>query len=134
MNTPQNQSRTAESALALTQTFVLYGGAGAIGTAVHFVVLFLALGFARPVLASTLGAIAGCIINYLLARHLVFAAGDSRSFPKFVTVAGCTVIVNAILMQSLVPVFPLLGAQIIATATAFILGFGLNKSWTFSET
>ena len=135
MNTPQSQSRTAESALALAQTFVLYGGAGAIGTAVHFVVLFLALGFARPVLASTLGAIAGCIVNYFLARHFVFASTQpySRSFPRFVTVAGFGIAVNAVVIQTFVDVLPIAFNQLVASGTVLLLGFVLNKRWTFDD-
>ena len=51
------RSAANESLLASSKMFFFYGGAGAVGTAFHFGVLFATLSLMGPVLASTLGAI-----------------------------------------------------------------------------
>ena len=51
---------------------IAYAGVGLVGTGTHFMVLFAAVDFVGPVIASSLGAIVGGIINYYLARDFVF--------------------------------------------------------------
>ena len=118
-----------------TRTLVLYGGAGAIGTAVHFAVLFAALPLAGPVIASTAGAILGCLVNFALSRDLVFAsrAPYRRSLPRFVCVATLGVVVNALLMAALAGVLAVVLSQAIASITVLLLGYTLNSRWTFDE-
>ena len=112
-----------------------YAAAGAAGTGVHFAVLFATLQPAGPVLASTLGAVAGMVTNYFLARHVVFAASvpHRHAFVRFVLVALCGISVNAVVVRSLVDVLPIALNQVVASATVLLLGFTLNKRWTFHD-
>ena len=128
-------SATSTSLLASSKTFLLYGGAGAVGTAFHFGVLFATLSFMGPVLASTLGAIVGCIVNYILARRFVFASTESyrQSFPRFVTVAVVGIAVNAAVIKAFVGVLPIVINQAIASGTVLLLGYSLNRCWTFND-
>ena len=117
------------------KTLVLYGGAGAIGTAAHFAVLFAALGLVDPVVASTMGAIVGCVINFFLARQYVFAstASCSHSFPRFASVATFGVALNAVIISTFVDVLPVVLNQAVASGAVLLLGFVFNKRWTFGE-
>jgi len=128
-------SATSASLLANSKTFLLYGGAGTVGTAFHFGVLFAALSLMGPVLASTLGAIVGCIVNYILARQFVFASTESyrQSFPRFVTVAVVGIAVNAAVIKAFVGVLPIVINQAIASGTVLLLGYSLNRCWTFND-
>jgi len=114
---------------------MLYGAAGAIGTACHFVVLFVTVHLIGPVLASTLGAVIGCIVNYALARQLVFASTDSytRTFPRFASVAILGIAVNASIIMAFVDTLPLVLNQALASATVLLVGYALNNRWTFNE-
>ena len=114
---------------------MLYGAAGAIGTACHFAVLFVMAHVVGPVLASTLGAILGCIVNFVLSRQLVFASTAScgRSFPRFVSVAILGIAANAAIIAAFVDLLPLVLNQALASGTVLLLGYTLNNRWTFNE-
>ena len=75
----------------------MYAGAGSIGTAAHFIILLATHKTAGPVIASTIGAVAGCVINYFLAREIVFRSNApyEGSFPRFAAVAIAGIAVNA---------------------------------------
>ena len=129
------RSAANESLLASSKMFFFYGGAGAVGTAFHFGVLFATLSLMGPVLASTLGAIVGCIVNYILARQIVFASTESyrQSFPRFVTVAIIGIAVNAAVIEAFVGVLPIVINQTIASGIVLLLGYSLNRCWTFND-
>lgn len=112
----------------------LYASVGAVGTAVHFAVLFAVLDVAGAVLASTLGAICGLLVNYQLARHFVFAQSKPRrgDFVRFVIVAICGLGVNATIISTLLGVLPVALSQLLASAVVVLLGFSLNRQWTFN--
>jgi putative flippase GtrA len=122
-------------ALAGVGSLFLYGLAGVIGTSVHFAVLFATVGFLAPVLASTLGAVAGCIVNYFLVRRFVFmsAAPGNFTFPRFLTVAAIGLTVNAAIIQTFVNVLSIGVNQLLASVIVFGVGFTLNRKWTFHE-
>ncbi len=121
--------------LMTLKRFVMYGGAGAVGTAAHFMVLFATLRLVGPVAASTLGAIVGCIINYFLAHQYVFASTTScaRSLPRFASVAIFGIAINAMIINAFVGVLPIALSQVVASGTVLLLGYTLNKRWTFDE-
>lgn len=124
-----------DKVLTRPESLIRYGLAGATGTSAHFAVLFATISIATPIIASTLGAIVGCIVNYYLARQFVFASTvpGNRALPRFVGVAAFGVAVNAAIIQTFVNFLPVGISQIIASATVFIVGFILNKLWTFNE-
>jgi len=116
--------------------FLRYAVAGAAGTACQFLVL-VALVRAQgtnPVLASTAGAVAGALVNYMLNHRFTFASrrGHALALPRFAAVATMGVIVNALVIALLV----FAGAHYIAAQTAAtfaVLGAGYfaNRAWTF---
>jgi len=115
--------------------FLRYAGIGIIGTTAHFVVLFLMVGLTIPVVASTLGAITGCVTNFRLSRFYVFAAqpGQLFIFPKFATIAIGGIAINATVIFTLTPLFPLIISQIISSGIVLVTGFLLNSAWSFGE-
>ena len=85
-----------------------YAMVGATGTSLHYGLMYLLLGPLTPVVASTVGAAAGLVCNYALARIWVFAGRDSLSYPfvKFVLVALSGVGVNAAMLRCAQPFVP----------------------------
>jgi putative flippase GtrA len=115
-------------------SFLRYAGAGLIGTAAHFIVLFAALNLVGPVVASSFGAIVGCIINYALSREFVFFSTTAMqsSFPRFATVALLGIVINALLIGVLVGTLPVAFSQVIASGTVLSFGYVANKNWSFN--
>ncbi len=130
-----DRTGTYDALASWARILVMYGGTGALGTIAHFVVLFTVLRSVGPVVASTMGAIVGCIVNFFLARKYVFASTTScaYSFPRFVIVAAFGIALNAMIVNAFVGVLPIALNQAVASATVLLLGFALNKSWTFNE-
>ena len=77
-----------------------YGCAGLIGTAVHYGVMWSLLSLVTPVLATTAGAISGCLSNYVLARTFVFYSPGSVSvtLPRFLAVGVLCILANALVV------------------------------------
>lgn len=128
-------ARIASTPVAMPVTGLLrYSGAGLIGTAIHFTILFASLNYVGPVLASSLGAIAGCVVNYSLARDFVFCSSTSftNSFPPFATVALLGIGVNALIINMLADLFHILLCQVVASGAVLSFGFVANKRWTFN--
>ena len=116
-------------------TVMRFAGVGSIGTSLHFAVLYVLVGVMSPVIASTLGATAGCLLNYTLSRKLVFQDRKDLLFPlpKFVAVAALNIGLNAALMWALIPHAPVFVSQLLATGTVFLSGYTINSLWSFRE-
>lgn len=112
-----------------------YASAGLVGTAAHYALMIALLqgGFGHVVLASTLGAVTGGLINYLLAHGKVFRSQVQHhiALPKFAFVAIVGICMNAAVLGVSAPLFGVLGGQVLASATALICGFVLNRTWSF---
>lgn len=121
----------------MASQFFTYAGAGAIGTAVHYAILLglVQLAGAGAVAASTAGAIAGALVNYVLNHRFTFASRRAHrsALPRFLAVAGASVLLNAAVMATVLAVLPLhyLYAQIAATGAVLVAGFVANRKWTF---
>jgi len=121
----------------LLRQFLRYGGAGAVGTAAHFGILAALVQFAEAgaVLASTVGALAGAIINYVLNYRFTFASRRRHhvALPRFLAIAAAGVLLNAAVLSAVLrAVQPhYLFAQIIATGVVLGAGFLANRRWTF---
>ena len=123
----------------LTAPFVRYTGAGGIGTVCHFLVLTLGVEFLamKPTIGTVVGALAGASVNYWLNYHLTFSSNQQhrQALPRFLAVAALGVGLSAITME-LVAVEAgrhYLVGQIVATLVVLIVGFGLNRWWTFGK-
>jgi putative flippase GtrA len=117
--------------------FLRYGVVGAVGTALQYAILVALVQFTRTpaVAASTAGAIAGALANYVLNHRWTFVSGrtHNHALPRFAAVALAGIALNGIVMASmlnLVGVHYLL-AQIIATGVVLVAGFLANRAWTF---
>jgi len=117
--------------------FLRYAGAGTIGTALHYAVLIALVQLARldAVVASTAGAVAGALVNYVLNHRFTFASEKPhmRSLPRFALVAVGGVALNAAVMATVLylagPHYLL--AQVAATGAVLAAGFLANRAWTF---
>ncbi len=119
--------------------FISYASAGAIGTFVQYVMLFIfveALSM-YPVAASILGSLAGAIVNYLLSHHWVFRSKRkySETLSKFVAIGGLGLVLNAAIMYVLVTIAGVhyFLAQVAATGTVLFWNFLGNRFWTFVD-
>jgi putative flippase GtrA len=117
--------------------FLRYAGAGAIGTALHWAVLvaLVQLASVGAVVASTVGAIAGALVNYGLNHQFTFASTKSHShaLPRFAIVALGGIALNTVVVAGMLAYVTshYLVAQVAATGAVLVAGFLVNRSWTF---
>lgn len=122
-----------------TMPLVRYVGAGGFGTLAHYLTLMLAVElFAiTPSVATIAGAATGAAINYALNYHLTFGskAPHARTLPKFLTVALLIALLNFYGMRFVTARLEVhyLLVQVGCTLAGLLLGFALNKLWTFAE-
>lgn len=120
--------------------FPLYVVLGAFGTAVHYSILYFLVRhrFTDAVTASSIGAIAGAVVNYLLNHRYTFKSSVNhiRAAPKFFIVAGIGFFLNWIAMISLVNGIRInyMIAQVITTALVLFITYTLNAMWSFKHT
>ena len=114
-----------------------YAGAGLIGTSVHWATLMALLqsGLSHLVVASTIGAVIGGLINYVLAHRRVFKSRVPHqvALPKFTVVALIGICVNAAVLMISAPSIGAVGAQIVASMIVLLGGFSLNRGWSFRD-
>ena len=121
----------------LSAPFIRYAGAGGVGTAIHYLVLTLIVEACSvsPAWASVAGALAGAIVNYFINYHLTFASKrpHRETLPRFFAIAALGATLNGIGMcvftQRLTMHY--LVAQCLCTVVVLLVGFVLNKVWTF---
>lgn len=117
--------------------FARYGGTGLAGTAVHYGILaeLLKRTDFGVVLASTGGALAGTIINYILHYFYTFRSRKNHraAFARFWLISAMGWGINAGILFLNARLFkaPTIPAQLIATAVAFVFAFEINRKWTF---
>ena len=122
----------------LSAPILRYAGAGGVGTGAHYATLASAveLMHATPTAGTLLGATVGAGINYLLNYHLTFAskASHRRTLPRFVVVAALSAALNGLGMWLAVTHYHLhwLPAQVVCTVAVLVVGYLLNKAWTFA--
>ena len=123
----------------LSSPLVRYAAAGAVGTAGHYGVLvgLVSLLHFSPVPATAIGALVGAAINYLLNYHLTFASTrpHRQALPRFMMVAALSAGLNAAGMRYALLWFNVkyLAAQVVCTAVIMLIGFVLNRVWTFGS-
>lgn len=120
----------------LTQ-FAKFAMVGALGTGVHYALMFALIGAAAwpAEAATTLGAACGAGVNYLLNYRFTFqsSAQHRSALTKFLAVAAIGMLINAAIVAVLTRLlaFSLLPAQLAATAAVLAWGFFANRTWTF---
>ena len=117
--------------------FIRFAAVGAVGTLAHYALLLVmveAFG-ASPLAGATAGFVLGAIVNYALARLLVFDSDRTHveALPRFFAVATVGLVWTALLMKLFVDVLGLhyLVAQVITTALLLLWHYAGNAVWTF---
>jgi putative flippase GtrA len=121
----------------MLRQFVRYAAAGAAGTLLQYAILFLLVeaAGAGALAASTCGAIAGAVVNYLLNYRYTFGSArphrEAASRYVAVSVAGIAVNGGVIAIAAHVLGSHYLVAQVLASAVVLIFAFLVNRLWTF---
>jgi putative flippase GtrA len=119
--------------MPLRAQFLRYAGTGAVGTAVQYATL-IALVQLHGTGASTLGAVAGALVNYVLNHRFTFASdrAHTQALPRFAAVAAASVALNAMVVAVLLHAGAhYLVAQVAATGVVLVAGYLANRAWTF---
>jgi putative flippase GtrA len=125
--------------IARIRHFLLFAALGAVGTVAQYTVLVALVqgAGANPVLASTLGFLAGGEGNYTLARRIAFRSSKPHheAATKFFLIAGVGLCLNALLMAALAGTLglPYILAQMLTTGLLLFWHYAGNALWTFRE-
>lgn len=117
--------------------FIKYAGVGAVGTAVHYVLLFVLVESLRmgAVLASTCGAVVGALVNYLLNYRYTFRSTrpHAEALVKYFTVTAVGIMLNGLVLAAASSLQGLhyMAAQVLATGVVLVAAFVTNRAWTF---
>ncbi|MDR7331900.1 GtrA family protein [Roseateles asaccharophilus] len=118
--------------------FMRYALTGGLATATHYLVLFALVEGLHAVAptAAMAGSLCGAQVAYAGNLRFTFARAQSRhrrAAPRFATVALLGVALNGALvwLGSALGLHYLL-AQGLATLAVLVLGFRLNRTWSFS--
>jgi len=117
--------------------FIRYAAAGAVGTMVHYALLFGLVEGAGigAVTASTCGAVSGALVNYTLNYRYTFRSRrpHRESLLKFgvVSVAGVALNALVVLVGTTTCGWHYLVVQLIATGVVLGVAFAVNRAWTF---
>jgi len=111
---------------------------GAVGTALHYVVLLtLVSGFGvAPPIGAMAGATCGAACNYGLNHRFTFQS-DRRhrsALPRFVLMALVGILLNGIIVKTLtMQTINYLVSQVVATLLILALNFLVSKLWIFNQ-
>ena len=117
--------------------FLRFAAVGVVGTLAHYALLVgLVEGAGAPPLAgASAGFVLGALVNYVLARRLVFASTRShaQALPRFFAVALAGLAWTALLMSLFMALLGLhyLPAQLLTTALLLLWHYAGNALWTF---
>jgi putative flippase GtrA len=111
-------------------------GSGFLGTICHYAILCLLVTHnLNPLIASSIGMIAGAVIVYVLNYHITFCSSKSHFnvMRRFIPMLGIGFCLNGILLNGSMEYlsFPLTVSQLIATAGQFLFGFFISRIWVF---
>ena len=135
----QGSEPASESKIAVLRQFLRFAGAGAIGTAVQYVILIVLvqLAWSGAVAASFICFVCGALVNYFLSHRYVFNSNlpHREAVFKFFVVAVVGLGINTMIMAAGVHKLDLhyLLVQVIATGLVLLWNFAGNKLWTFRE-
>lgn len=121
----------------MIKLFSKYTFAGAAGTLIHYFLLILMVEIlhTHATIAAFSGATLGALINYLINYYLVFRSQKSHrtAITRFFIIATLGVLLSTSLVHYITGYEPnwYLGGQIAATLLYLLLGFWINKRYTF---
>lgn len=116
--------------------FLLVGG---VCTAIQYVILIslVSLQNWQPTAASTVGFVASALLNYALNYRFTFKArnGNRVALPRFATVSGSGLLLNAAIMQTGLTYapFPYWWIQIAATIVVLLWNFVGSLKWSYAS-
>ncbi len=113
--------------------FLRFAILGAIGTGVHFVILWAMISSGLDVLSSSsVGGLGGALVNYRLNYRFTFNSdlAHSRTMVKFFTVALFGLILNLLIMAELTYLDYFI-AQLITVFFVLLWNYLANLFWTF---
>lgn len=123
--------------LMCANVFSIYALVGALGTVVHYSILIVGVELlhAAPQAAAVAGAIGGAVTNYVMNYHFTFTSGrmHRETLPRFGVIAALSAALSwygARLAESHGVNYLL--AQVLCTVLTLVLGFSLNRYWTFA--
>ncbi|MEO1173039.1 MAG: GtrA family protein [Myxococcota bacterium] len=124
--------------MPLTRPFVKYGLAGGVGTVFHYALLLLLtqLSVLSPPWAATVGAFGGALLNYVLNYNFTFGSeqAHSKTFPKFFAVSLLGMVASGLGVAAGTALgVHYLVSQLVCTGLVLVVGFFLNRFWTFAE-
>ena len=123
----------------LLEKLVKYSTVGAVGSVAHYALLIVLVQTfsANVLLATSIGALAGALVNYFMNYTWTFASTKrhSEAITKFFVIAAVGFVLNGLLMMVLAGHLRLhyLLAQVMTTGVVLLWGFLANHCWTFSE-
>lgn len=116
-----------------------YAVIGAVGTALHYLVLVsLVQGFGtNSAYAAMAGATAGALCNYQLNRRFNFRSTrpHREALPRFLMMAAVGIFLNGLIVGLLSAAgLHYMLAQVFATALILLINYQASKSWIFQPT
>ena len=124
---------------SLVKAFTRYTSVGAFSTAVHYI--FLALwvdAWGGPAwLGSGIGAVIGAQVGFWGNRRVTFEHQGAvwPAWRKFMTTAVIGTLLGMAIVAALAPPYGVglhyLLAQAVATGVVLVVGFAINRWWTF---
>lgn len=134
---PNNSPAASAAAPRLSMQIGRYLTASGIGTAAHYALMasLIHLAGVDAVVASSIGAVVGAVIIYILNYYVTFQSKKNHQVAalRFTLVAAFSVLANGMILKGLLSWLDwhYILLQGITTLTVFSLTYLLNRTWTF---
>ena len=119
----------------MLRQLLLFAMAGGFATALHYALLVaLVQAQVSVVMASSVGAVFGALLNYGINRRFTFRSrrAHRQALPRYLLIAAAGFVINGyVITVALNARLHYLAAQVIATATVLLWNFVIHRWWTF---
>lgn len=119
----------------ITKQFSCFFMVGALSALIQFSILIglVEIFFIKPILASTVGYIAGALINYILNHYFTFKSklSHKKTLIRFTLNSLFGLFLNFSLMKVLLMYYPYILSQILASGVILFWNFLVHRYWTF---
>ncbi|WP_395497568.1 GtrA family protein [Rickettsiella endosymbiont of Litargus connexus] len=120
---------------AITKQFSHFFIVGALSALIQFSILisFVEFLFIKPILASTVGYIAGALLNYTLNHYFTFKSSLShkKSLVRFTINSLFGLFLNFSLMKIFLIYYTYIISQILVSSVILFWNFLIHRYWTF---